>query len=639
MGAPGDLRRFLAIIMMIGCVFLLYMFWAQPTSPTSVPLQTFVPVVTSKDSNTHYAKIDFRWTWTCENKRCVRKESTETGVHVSLTTCSMLCGSSMLWPQPTGPTTLGSHSVSFDREQLTFETTATEPARSYIQYSFAMFNSNVANLIQLQKNEPSATPQRDFNKFIVKVFVEHSDIVKLTLSTDESYKLILRMEGENMIGTVTANNFFGARHGLETLSQLIWWDEFASGAGSLKIVKGASVQDAPKFAYRGLMIDTARNFLPVESLKRVLVGMAANKLNVFHWHVSDSQSFPLVLPSVPQLAKYGSYSPDMVYTASEVKDLVEYARLRGIRVVIEVDVPAHVGNGWTWGPAEGLGELVMCVNVQPWSLYCGEPPCGQINPDNPHVYDVLEKIYRDIIELTGESEIFHIGGDEVNLECWQQFRNRTNPYVDLFDVWGNFTVEALKRVTKANGGKRPKHVMIWSSNLTKRPYLTKFLNKTEVLIQAWGGSDWTETPELVSSGYNVIISHVDAWYLDCGYGRWRENGGAACDPYRPWQTVYMHRPWNGDPVYRKSVLGAEACLWTEQADHVSLDTRLWPRAAAFAERVWSDVGTKSIYKQEQLSIEDVYARIQMQRERMIKRGLKNEALWPQWCSQNPGMCL
>lgn len=77
-------------------------------------------------------------------------------------------------------------------------------------------------------------------------------------------------------------------------------------------------------------------------------------------------------------------------------------------------------------------------------------------------------------------------------------------------------------------------------------------------------------------------------YLDCGFGRWRETGEAACDPYRPWQTVYSHRPWQQYRLDRRLVVGGEACLWSEQLDRNALDARLWPRAAAFAERVWSD---------------------------------------------------
>lgn len=81
----------------------------------------------------------------------------------------------------------------------------------------------------------------------------------------------------------------------------------------------------------------------------------------------------------PELAKYGAYSPSEVYTHEDVKDIVDFARIRGIQVIPEIDSPAHAGNGWQWGPEKGLGDLSLCINQQPWSNYCGEPPCGQLS--------------------------------------------------------------------------------------------------------------------------------------------------------------------------------------------------------------------------------------------------------------------
>lgn len=547
----------------------------------------------------------------------------------------MLCGSTQLWPQPTGPVTLGTRAVAFLFDQIRFEAHAEGGVRPFLERAFGLFRDNVRNLVRKSNNW---TQSSEIDKFVIKANVIKRDN-KLKLATDESYSLTLKLAQRDLVGLINATTFFGARHALETLSQLIWWDEYASGGGMLKILKGASVHDAPAFPYRGLMVDTSRNFIPLENLKKVLVGMAANKLNVFHWHIADSQSFPFVSPRVPQMSRYGAYGPEMMYDAADVTDLVDFARVRGIRIVMEIDTPAHAGNGWTWGPHEGLGELAVCVNEQPWTLYCGEPPCGQLNPQNPNTYDVLEKLYKDILELSGENEIFHLGGDEVNLECWAhnlQWNGAYMNYTDLHDLWGDFTLKALQRLAKANGGKKPTHVIVWSSNLSKKPYTAKYLDKSDIVVQSWGASQWGETLDLMMEGYKLVISHVDAWYLDCGFGRWRETGEAACDPYRPWQTMYNHRPWNFQQIDKKMILGGEACLWSEQLDARALDSRLWPRAAAFAERIWSDPPTDPYV----LSInEDVYTRLGTQRERLVDRGLQAEAMWPLWCTQNPGMCL
>ncbi|XP_018567795.1 probable beta-hexosaminidase fdl [Anoplophora glabripennis] len=626
----GELRRALMVVTLL-CVFLfIYLYWQQTTKLAPTLVYNYKHVYSSyKKSHPP------QWTWECINQRCERRSIKGGVAAVSLATCSMLCGSTQLWPQPTGPVTLGSRAVTFNHKQFELETVANAPARTLLEKAYTSFNENVVSMVEKKDYIKEKT---DISKFLIRVTILRSEVVRLKLNTDESYTIVLKYLGNEVVANITAQTFFGARHGLETLSQLIWWDDYTKG-GMLKVLKGATVQDTPIFAYRGLMVDTSRNFMSIESLKRVLVGMSASKLNVFHWHITDSQSFPLVVPSVPQLAKNGAYGPGMTYAPEEVKALVEFARVRGIRVVLEVDTPAHAGNGWTWGPQEGLGELAVCVNERPWSMYCGEPPCGQLNPENPNVYDVLEKLYRDLLDLSSEYEIFHIGGDEVNLECWAQHLQKSNTlynYTDLHDLWGEFTVKALNRLYAANGNKKVPYVIVWSSKLSKRPYLTKYLDKSNVVVQSWGASQWPDTPDLIADGYKVVVSHVDAWYLDCGFGRWRETGDAACDPYRPWQTVYNHRPWQQLHLNTKQILGGEVALWSEQLDEGSLDARLWPRAAAFAERVWSDpqldMSTYAIQ-------EDVYTRLSTHRDRLVGRGLSAEALWPSWCTQNPGMCL
>ncbi|KAI4466946.1 beta-hexosaminidase [Holotrichia oblita] len=611
----SDLRRALLLLLLLCGVLMVY-FFSQQTSRLTIPHLSGIE--SSIDSAA--LKTDVRWSWLCTKNHC-EKIPLATGTPMqSLSTCNMLCGDSpQIWPIPSGPSKIGTEALAFRVNQLQLETTVKESALAYLEQSFAAFNDNVVSY--MKKRDSALTQIRsDIDSFLVKISVVQANIIRLRMNTDESYNLTVNLYGKNLLASINAYTVFGARHGLETLSQLIWWDELDT-SGTLRIVTNAIVHDKPLLPYRGIMLDTSRNFISIPAIKKVINGMAANKLNVFHWHVSDSQSFPLEIPSVPQMHLYGAYQTDMVYTAQEVAELVEYSRLKGVRIVIEIDIPAHAGNGWTWGPQEGLGELAVCVNAQPWFMYCGEPPCGQLNPENQQVYEVLERIYRDIIKMTGEDELFHIGGDEVNLDCWEQhlLKNLTSTnYTDLHNLWGEFTLKILHKLERANGGRKPPYTIAWSSNLNM------------------GASDWSETRELISDGYKVILSHVNAWYLDCGFGRWRERGEAACDPYRPWQTVYLHQPWAYDPLYKSHTVGAEACLWSEQLDELSLDARLWPRAAAFAERVWSD---PKINPDTYGIAEDVYTRLSVHRDRMMSRDLGVEALWPRWCTQNPGMCL
>ena len=214
--------------------------------------------------------------------------------------------------------------------------------------------------------------------------------------------------------TIYAKNFFGARHALETLSQLT---AYHRGYHSLQILDDVEIEDKPAYPYRGVLLDTSRNFYSVDSIKRVIKAMSYNKLNTFHWHLTDTHSFPLFIKSVPQLTQYGAYAKDKVYTPAAVKAIVEYGRQHGIRVLPEFDQPSHTGEGWQFGEREGHGKLAVCVNKEPWQKFCLEPPCGQLNPVNDNLYHFLFKIYKEMIDLF-QPDLLHAGGDEINFNCW-----------------------------------------------------------------------------------------------------------------------------------------------------------------------------------------------------------------------------
>lgn len=461
----------------------------------------------------------------------------------------------------------------------------------------------------------------------------------MLLHTDESYKLKIFQSGAAALtADITAHSFCGARHGFETLAQLVWYDPYSDSPFSLR---KASVEDGPKFPFRGLLLDTARNFFPVPQLLRTIDAMAACKLNTFHWHATDSQAFPLALASVPELAAHGAYGEGAVYSRADVRAVVQHARRRGVRVLLEVDAPAHVGRAWSWGPRASLGHLALCVEAEPWAAYCGEPPCGQLNPRNPHVYRLLEDVYREILQLTGVDDLFHLGGDEVSEYCWQVHFNDTDPK----ELWWEFTQRAMESLRRANGGRDPELTLLWSSGLMQSPYLERF-NRSRVGVQVWGGSEWPQSRAVLDAGFRTVISHVNAWYLDCGFGSWRDSSDGACGPYRTWQQVYSHRPWAEeeprafDPVSADSaggregwrVQGGSACQWSEQLAAGGLHTRVWPRAAALAERLWSD-------RVKQEPERDAYLRLDTWVSRLETRGVRAAPLWPRWCSHNPHACL
>ena len=166
-----------------------------------------------------------------------------------------------------------------------------------------------------------------------------------TLDTDESYTLVVDAPRIK----IQAPTVFGALYALESLSQLV-----ESGL----FINGTTINDKPRFAFRAVMIDTSRHWYPVTTIKQHLDGMTYSKLNVLHWHIVDAVAFPFQSTSFPSMAVNGAYSSNHIYTHADVRDVVEYAMARGIRVIPEFDTPGHVHRGW-----EDLDVLTNCYDI------------------------------------------------------------------------------------------------------------------------------------------------------------------------------------------------------------------------------------------------------------------------------------
>ena len=197
-----------------------------------------------------------------------------------------------------------------------------------------------AKLLVTERYRPVVGPAVTINAGapLAKLTVAVSDLAApLQHGVDESYTLEVLPAGG--AATLTAVTAWGAMRGLETFSQLAWRAGHGRGREVLLVAAGVRVEDRPLYPHRGLMLDTGRTYFPVSDILRTIDAMAANKMNVFHWHITDSQSFPIELPSEPQLAEKGAYGEDMRYTVKDVKRIVEFAMSRGVRVVPEIDSP------------------------------------------------------------------------------------------------------------------------------------------------------------------------------------------------------------------------------------------------------------------------------------------------------------
>lgn len=255
---------------------------------------------------------------------------------VSLSVCRLYCNEDVgtVWPKPTGKVQISNDVVKINPNDIIFTSENFKKEPGYWTMATERFKA-----IQKKKLPKKYSIKPGGKTLIIDVASETDDMV-LNLDTFEGYNFKITEDNNGVHVAVTAKNFYGARHALETISQLIVYDNIRN---EILIVGGAEFEDAPKFKYRGILLDTSRNYFSVESIKRVIEGMAMTKLNTFHWHITDSQSFPLVLNSEPELSKLGAYAPEKIYTATDVEEIVKFAKARGVRVLPEFDAPAHVG--------------------------------------------------------------------------------------------------------------------------------------------------------------------------------------------------------------------------------------------------------------------------------------------------------
>jgi hexosaminidase len=366
-----------------------------------------------------------------------------------------------------------------------------------------------------------------------------------TLGEDESYTLDAS-DTEIRIQAATAE---GAIHGLATLAQLI-----QPGSEGFQVT-GVHIEDRPRFPWRGLMLDACRHWMPAEVIKRNLDAMAAVKLNVLHWHLSEDEGFRVESKRYPRLHQLGSNGD--YYTQDQIRDIVLYARDRGIRVIPEFDVPGHSS---AWFP--GYPELASVSG--PFTL--GGRSGSVMDPSKESTYAFLDGFIGEMTQLFPDP-YFHIGGDEVNPRAWNQSESiqafaREQGLKDAPAIQVYFNQRLLKIVQKYG-----KSMVGWDEILV--PGLP-----TDAVIQSWRGQK--SLSEAASKGYRGILSW--GYYLD---------------HLSPASLHYAVDPLGGPDAAALSaeqasrIMGGEACMWAELVGPETVDSRVWPRTAAIAERLWS----------------------------------------------------
>ncbi|XP_039295029.1 chitooligosaccharidolytic beta-N-acetylglucosaminidase [Nilaparvata lugens] len=584
-----------------------------------------------------------RWTYKCVNQKCHKTlyKGEQGSQQISLNVCKLKCGDppGALWPLPNGHVSIHDRIIPINPNNINIESVSANNKDIDWKVGKLFLELRKSFLTRIVSEATTRDARAEGNGLIIRLQVHDTISGRPTLDMDESYHLHVDTVDNKIVANIEAQSYFGSRHGLETLSQLVAYDDVSN---SLVMPAKLEIRDRPVYKYRGLVLDTARNFIPIEDIRRTIDAMATVKLNIFHWHITDSHSFPMESKTFPNLTIYGAYGPDKIYTQKEIRDLVEFAAWKGVKIIPEFDAPAHTGEGWQWAPP---GTLI-CLNDQPWYDHCVEPPCGQLNPVNENVYKILSGIQTDMHEMFDLSDVFHMGGDEVQFKCWNSSKEvvefieskgwNQSDSKSMFRIWDIFQSRAYSSLQQVTN-KSPQAIL-WTSTLTEREDVTEFLDTNKYIVQIWTTGTDAQIKDLAKKGYRMIFSNYDALYLDCGFGGWVSGGNNWCSPYKPWQTIYSNdmvqlvKQVTGSEYKTEMtqlIYGAAAALWTEQVDEQSLDGRVWPRLAALAERLWTNPSTPW---------QDAEFRMLAQRERLVRMNIEAEALEPEWCRQHEGDC-
>ncbi|XP_045194091.2 beta-hexosaminidase subunit alpha-like [Mercenaria mercenaria] len=444
------------------------------------------------------------------------------------------------------------------------------------------------NQKEMEKKYSTVTTMSDLD-----IFVTNTRCGYPHLNMNESYQLELRPN----IAKLTAEEVWGALRGLETFSQLLFRKQDTNDV----YTKMTEIKDGPRFPHRGIMLDTARHFIYKNTIKDVLDGMAYNKLNVLHWHIVDDNSFPYQSEVFPKLSEKAAFHPSLVYSLKDIKEIVEYARYRGIRVIPEFDTPGH---SFSWF---GYPDIVS-------TCYQGMDfvgPLGPINPAQNETYTFMAKLFSEIYSVFPDTFV-HLGGDELVSTCWATnpqitsylqtnggipaAEARSNPSRYISKVVGyyfNRLIQSLQATAREK--KENKAFIMWNDVLKNTDDIPP-----NSIIQIWIGK--RETVKLVNErGYRAIYS--SCWYLDKYKAKSSWFDFYTCEP----------SPYESEDEENGKLLGGEACMWTEYVTTDSLMTFMWPRASLPAERLWSPKKTTDITSAQR--------RLQEQRCRMVYRGL------------------
>lgn len=478
---------------------------------------------------------------------------------------------------------------------------------------------------------------------------------ELKHGVDESYTLSV---GDGNSIDITSKTIWGTLHAFTTLQQIV----IADGR-DLIIEEPVTIKDHPNYAYRGIMIDSGRNYLSVSKIKEQIDGLALSKMNVLHWHITDDQSWPIKIDAYPQMTK-DAYSARESYNGADVHTVIDYALARGVRVIPEIDMPGHSASGWQ----QIDKDIVTCQDSwwsnDNWPLHTAvQPNPGQLDVLNPKTYEAVGNVYNEL-SWRFRDDWFHVGGDELQTGCFNFSKpirewfaqDPKRDYGDLNQHWLDHAMPIFMNSKKT--GKKNRRLMMWEDVYLSADAAAKNISR-DIVIQAWNNGV-TNIGKLTAAGFDVVVSSSDFLYLDCGFGGYVTNdnrynvqtnpdptgatasfnyggiGGSWCAPYKTWQRIYSFDfAANQTKAQQKHILGAAATLFGEQVDDTVISSKVWPRAAALAELTWSGNRDPATGKKR---VTTFTQRLLNFREYLVANGIGATPVVPKYCLQHPHAC-
>ncbi len=445
---------------------------------------------------------------------------------------------------------------------------------------------------------------------------ENLKVVRVAGIPAEGYELSVTTNGV----TIHASDEAGEFYARQTLSQLKKVTDAT--------IPCCEIKDSPRFKWRGVLVDDARHFIGKEAIKRTIDEMARYKFNVFHWHLTEDPSWRIDVPGYPKLLDYGDqYLTDKnqkplpdgpragkrYYTADDIREVVAYAAERHVKIVPEIDFPGHFYAVLCAYPEFACNSENVYKQGR-WPMVTGwkegrDPMCV----GNPDAVKFVEAALDAVCDLFPDSDIIHIGGDESHFEFWKdcpkcQALMKREGMKKLFDIQAWLTRRVVKRLEA-----RGRRAIGWDEILEAEP---------GVLPQGTMGMRWHprggggRSVRAAKAGHEIVNSTHGFCYFD-------QRQGLKRDPYRylggniTVGRVYAFDPLGGFPAeVHSKVIGGQCCNWGEFTfNGKELEWKLWPRAMAMAEILWTYPDPKI------RDFEEFKRRATVRREEMVARGI------------------